>query len=142
MLADREVLLTLTAVGVVAFDQVLKMAVLRGGPVLQLGPLLRIRSVKSASVAASALGLSTTVLALAWLGITLMVLFAIPYTDLFRSPLSSAALGAALGGAASNVLDLALRGTVVDYIDLRAWPVFNLGDTAILFGVLAAFVAR
>jgi signal peptidase II len=141
MLADREVLLAPTAVGVVVFDQVLKAAVLRAGRALQLGPLLRIRSVRSANVAASALGLRTTVLALTWLGITLMVLFVVPHSDLFRTSLSSMALGAALGGAASNLLDLAVRGAVIDYVDLRVWPVFNLGDAAIVSGVLVAFIA-
>jgi signal peptidase II len=127
---------------VVVVDQVLKAAVLRAGRVLQLGPLLRIRSVRSAVVVASAFGLRTAVLVLAWLGITLMVLFAVPHSDLFRSLISSMALGAALGGAASNLLDLALRGAVVDYVDLRVWPVFNLGDAAIVSGVLVAFIVR
>jgi signal peptidase II len=142
MLPSREVLLALTAVGVVAFDQVLKTAILRVGRALQLGPLPIIRCVRSANVAASALGLRTTVLALAWLGITLLVLFAVPHSGLFRTSLSSMALGAALGGAASNLLDLAVRGSVVDYVDLRIWPVFNLADAAIVSGVLVAFIAR
>ena len=132
----------LALVGVVVVDQVLKAAVLRAGRVLQLGPLLRIRSVRSAVVVASAFGLRTAVLVLAWLGITLMVLFAVPHSDLFRSSISSMALGAALGGAASNLLDLALRGAVVDYVDLRVWPVFNLGDAAIVSGVLVVFIVR
>lgn len=41
------------------------------------------------------------------------------------------------GGALSNVLDRVLhRGLVVDFIDLKYWPVFNLADSALVCGVL------
>jgi signal peptidase II len=46
------------------------------------------------------------------------------------------ALGAALGGAGSNVLDRVWRDGVVDFIDFKFWPVFNLADVAIVAGVL------
>jgi signal peptidase II len=139
---EGAILFALTSVAVVVFDQVLKTAVLQAGRVVQLGPLGRIRSVSGAVAVASALGLRTTVLALAWLGIALTVLLAVPHSGLFGTSLSSVALGAALGGAASNLLDHALRGAVVDYVDLRVWPVFNVADAAIVSGVLVAFIAR
>ena len=45
-----------------------------------------------------------------------------------------------LGGAVGNVVDRAMRGAVVDYLDLHAgswhWPAFNLADSAIVLGVL------
>ena len=40
-----------------------------------------------------------------------------------------------LGGAAGNLFDRARLGYVVDFIDLRVWPVFNVGDSAITVGV-------
>ena len=40
-----------------------------------------------------------------------------------------------LGGAVGNLLDRARLGFVVDFIDLRVWPVFNLADSAITIGV-------
>jgi len=40
-----------------------------------------------------------------------------------------------LGGAAGNLLDRMRLGHVVDFIDLRVWPVFNVGDSAITIGV-------
>jgi signal peptidase II len=46
------------------------------------------------------------------------------------------ALGAALGGAAGNLLDLRWRGGVVDFIELGGWPVFNLADAAIVVGAV------
>jgi signal peptidase II len=43
-------------------------------------------------------------------------------------------LGLALGGATSNLGDRVLRGVVVDFIALGAWPTFNLADAAIVSG--------
>jgi len=51
------------------------------------------------------------------------------------------ALGSALGGAASNVLDVKQLGGVVDYIDLGFWPMFNLADAAIVVGVAVGVIA-
>ena len=40
-----------------------------------------------------------------------------------------------LGGALGNVIDRLRLGYVVDFIDLRVWPVFNIADSAITIGV-------
>ncbi len=40
-----------------------------------------------------------------------------------------------LGGALGNVWDRADTGLVVDYLDFRIWPIFNLADIAICVGV-------
>jgi signal peptidase II len=47
----------------------------------------------------------------------------------------TAALGLIIGGALGNIIDRISLGAVVDFIDLRFWPVFNLADTAIVLGV-------
>jgi signal peptidase II len=71
--------------------------------------------------------------ALAAIG-TLLLLEAHP----FRSHVAAAGFGAAVGGATSNLADILRRGAVVDFIDLRLWPVFNLADAAIAGGVAIA----
>lgn len=40
-----------------------------------------------------------------------------------------------LGGAAGNWIDRLRYQAVVDFLDFRIWPVFNLADTAISVGV-------
>jgi signal peptidase II len=45
------------------------------------------------------------------------------------------AYGLILGGAAGNLVDRVRLGYVVDFIDCRVWPVFNIGDSAITVGV-------
>ena len=44
------------------------------------------------------------------------------------------ASGLIIGGAVSNLCDRIFLGFVVDYIDLRIWPVFNLSDSGITVG--------
>ncbi len=44
-------------------------------------------------------------------------------------------LGLQLGGALGNLLDRVRLGYVVDFIDFKIWPVFNLADSAIVVGV-------
>jgi len=45
------------------------------------------------------------------------------------------ALGLQLGGAFGNLVDRLRLGYVVDFIDLKIWPVFNVADSAIVVGV-------
>jgi len=40
-----------------------------------------------------------------------------------------------LGGGVSNLFDRLRQGYVVDFLDPKIWPSFNLADTAIVVGV-------
>src|SRR5512141_865851 len=51
-------------------------------------------------------------------------------------------IGAALGGAAGNLLDIHRSHAVRDFIDLKWWPAFNLADVAIIGGLAIAFFPR
>lgn len=44
------------------------------------------------------------------------------------------ALGLIVGGALGNLADRLRYGMVVDFLDFRVWPVFNLADAAIVVG--------
>ncbi len=47
-----------------------------------------------------------------------------------------ASLGLQLGGAVGNLVDRLRYGHVVDFIDFKIWPVFNVADSAVVVGVL------
>jgi signal peptidase II len=55
---------------------------------------------------------------------------------------AAVAAGLLLGGALGNLADRMfrtpdlLRGAVVDFVDLRFWPVFNLADVAVTCGCI------
>ena len=46
----------------------------------------------------------------------------------------SLALGLILAGAVGNLIDRLFLGYVIDFLDFRIWPVFNLADSAITIG--------
>lgn len=50
--------------------------------------------------------------------------------------LMSFALGLILGGAISNLVDRVRYGYVIDLLDFRVWPVFNIADSCITIGTL------
>jgi signal peptidase II len=52
-------------------------------------------------------------------------------------PALDIALGSILGGATGNLIDGVGRRAVIDFIDLRVWPVFNVADLAIVVGATA-----
>lgn len=86
--------------------------------------------------------------------VTVVVVFIVVRTLPSVDRLSLAfAYGLLLGGALGNAMDRVFRfpgiprGHVVDFLDLRWWPVFNLADSAIVSGailiaVLAWWVER
>ncbi len=52
-------------------------------------------------------------------------------------------LGAALllGGAVGNLIDRIRLGRVIDFLDFRVWPVFNIADIGICVGVACLIYA-
>jgi signal peptidase II len=58
-----------------------------------------------------------------------------------RHPVLPVGLGLVLGGSIANLIDRVRLGRVTDFLDLEAWPAFNLADTFIVVGVAILFVA-
>ena len=55
------------------------------------------------------------------------------------SPTTIVAMGLLLGGAVGNLVDRLIRhhhSAVIDFVDLRWWPVFNVADASITIGAL------
>lgn len=45
-----------------------------------------------------------------------------------------------LGGAVGNLIDRIILGHVIDFIDFRVWPVFNIADSAISVGAAVILI--
>lgn len=45
-----------------------------------------------------------------------------------------------IAGVIGNTLDRLLRGHVIDFIDFKFWPVFNLADTYLVIGVFGYII--
>ena len=50
------------------------------------------------------------------------------------------AVGLLLGGALGNLMDRLVHGFVIDFLDFRIWPVFNVADSAISVSVVMLVV--
>ncbi len=57
-----------------------------------------------------------------------------------RRLLNDIGAGLVVGGALGNLTDRLLWGFVVDFVDLRVWPVFNVADAAIVLGGVVLIV--
>jgi signal peptidase II len=60
----------------------------------------------------------------------------------FQNPAAGAGLAFALGGAAGNLADILRRRCIINFIDLRWWPIFNVADAGIVGGLIIAFLAH
>ncbi|MGB3933972.1 MAG: signal peptidase II [bacterium] len=52
-----------------------------------------------------------------------------------EKPLLGLVFGLLLGGALGNLIDRIRFGYVIDFLDFRVWPVFNIADMGIVVGV-------
>lgn len=127
---------------VLAFDQATKRVVLRcleerrrvlAGSFFRIRPLIN----RSGALGRVATGPAIVML---WASTSAGLLAVVYEGPFFSGTVARIALGCALGGATSNLVDRLWRGGVVDFIDLRFWPVFNLADSAIVGGVVLALL--
>jgi len=49
-------------------------------------------------------------------------------------------VGLLLGGTIGNLIDRLFYGAVIDFIDFRVWPVFNIADSAVTISVMLLII--
>ena len=137
--------LVLVVIGVLALDQVAKAVVvgaIEPGERVEVLPFLDLVYVMNEGVAFGLLGNGERGTVLLVTAAALLLVLVWFMRDPAR-PWSWLATGLLAGGAIGNLADRLFRDAVVDFIDLPAWPSFNLADIAITVGaavlVLAAF---
>ncbi len=141
-LSEWLALLAIAGAAVVA-DQLTKQVIARtlavGERVDLVGPL-SIHHVQNSGIAFGLFASRTTiVIAVTAVAVAWMVWFFARAGR--RHPVLPAALGLVLGGSVSNLIDRVRLGHVTDFLDLEAWPAFNLADTFIVVGVAVLFGA-
>jgi signal peptidase II len=133
---------------VVAADAAAKYAVvasfLLGESRIVVPRVLYLTYVRNARFAFGLGGAPPAVVTLAGLaGLALLVLLARAHVSRMprdRRLALALAYGTVAGGGTANVADRALHGAVVDFIDVRLWPVFNVADVAVTLGLAAIAV--
>ncbi|OGX17488.1 MAG: signal peptidase II [Omnitrophica WOR_2 bacterium RBG_13_44_8b] len=65
-----------------------------------------------------------------------VILIYLNLKDKNKGKLYTVALSFILAGALGNLIDRLFLGYVIDFLDFRIWPVFNVADSAITIGVI------
>lgn len=134
--------------GVVALDQALKAILVRTLPLgasVALLPVLSLTHVHNPGVAFSLLPQVPAFVPAAIVLALLVLLFRREGRGKTHDTQVQRALALLAGGAMGNLIDRVRLGAVIDYLDLRVWPVFNLADVAVTTGaalLILALVAR
>jgi len=137
---NRRELILGTAVVVVAADQVSKTWALHHTlePIHVLGSLRLALTFNAGTAFGLVRGITPVVVAAAI--ILVVVLLGLGRTASRTASMPAAlAMGLMLGGACGNLADRLIRhnhGAVIDFVDLRWWPVFNLADAGITVGAV------
>ena len=133
----RDWVLLLTVSAVLAMDQLTKQLIktnLRLGESWPDDGLIRLTHGTNSGSAFGLFSGQTPILILASvLAIGFLVYFY--RAQVLPIPLLRVAIGLLLGGAFGNLIDRLRAGTVVDFIDLGWWPIFNLADSFIVVGM-------
>jgi signal peptidase II len=74
---------------------------------------------------------------LIWIGIAVIGTILLYYFKIAEEkPIANISSALVLGGTIGNLIDRISLGHVIDFIDLKIWPSFNIADSAITIGAL------
>ena len=143
----EDLILPLTAVAVVAADQITKSLVeanLELGQSMDLvswlAPVIQLTYITNTGVIFGLLpGLGDIFLVLAVVVVAILLIYSRQLPS--GQWLTRLGLGFQMGGALGNLVDRVVRGSVVDFLDLNFWPlrewaIFNIADASIVTGVI------
>ena len=131
-------LVWLTALFILISDQITKLIIVRNFYLNESLPIINnIFHLTYVKNFGAAFGILTN-RRLFFILITILVIIALLilyYQAQERGIMVNLALGLGLGGAIGNLIDRVRLGYVIDFLDFRIWPVFNIADSAIVVGV-------
>lgn len=134
----KELTFFLTAVIVVAVDQLSKYLVkanmIMGQSIPEEGFFRITYTTNTGGVFGIFTNQTFLITVTAIIGVVAILIYS-RYPQANRVPIRIA-LGMLLGGAVGNLIDRIRLGAVVDFIDVGAWPVFNLADSAVVVGII------
>lgn len=126
------------AVSIIFLDQITKLAVIRAMSVNQSIPVIpnifHLTYVQNFGAAFGILAHRIGFFIVVTVAVVLLILIFLRHVP-GEHTLLRAALALQLGGALGNLVDRIRLGYVVDFLDFRIWPVFNVADIAIVTGI-------
>lgn len=140
----RALWLACLVLGLAGCDQVSKAVASRTlaeGPKSLISGVLTLRYAENPGVAFSALrDIRPAVRRPLVMGLQLAALLLLVVFVWRRPPntwMGRLGMAAVIAGALGNIVDRVVRGSVVDFIHLHGWPIFNVADVLIVAGMLA-----
>lgn len=129
----------LWVLGVVALDQLSKLLVMKLlGPYRSLFIIDGFLSITLTENTGGAFGILQSkgpLVTVITAAVSLTLLSLLLFVDI-RSIYAKIGLAIIAGGAVGNLTDRIRLGYVVDFLDFKIWPVFNLADVAIVLGTV------
>ncbi len=139
-------IIALTSIGIVLLDQLLKAVITRNMQLSQSIPVLNnifhITYIQNTGAGFGLFQGSTRLLI--WFSIIVIGIIMYFYDEIPKNKCAQLSIAAILGGTFSNLIDRINLGYVIDFLDFRIWPAFNIADAAITIGAvsLAIFLIR
>jgi signal peptidase II len=134
---SKRVLLLLTASAVYIIDRLTKLAALRllesDRSIEILSGVFHITMVRNRGAAFGLFKDHTGIFVAISLAVIAAIIIYVWRGDV-SSSVAAVSLGLILGGSAGNLVDRIRYGHVVDFLDFRVWPVFNVADSCITAG--------
>ena len=139
MKTKKNILIPIIALSVIILDQLTKFLVIKSMQLNDSIPIIKsifhltyIQNTGAAFGVLKGLNIFLMIFSIAVIGIILYYYKKIPEKD----RLAQALTALILGGLAGNLIDRVRLGYVVDFLDFRIWPAFNVADSCITVGVI------
>ena len=130
------------AIAVLFFDQLTKIIVIANMQLSQSIPLIKnifhLTYIQNTGASFGILSGSNSLLI--WFAIIAVGIIIYFYDQIPKSKSAFVFVALIIGGALSNVLDRLRLGYVVDFLDFRIWPSFNIADAALTVGAIGLIV--
>ncbi len=124
--------------GILSLDQLSKFIITRNLSIHQSVPIIpnifHITFINNRGAAFGILKDQTHFFVLTSLGAVVLIFLELKNNR--HKKLYCASLSLVLAGALGNLVDRVFLGYVIDFLDFRVWPVFNLADSAITIGAV------
>jgi signal peptidase II len=138
----------IVAIIVAVCDQLAKLGIVAlfadrpFGSTIRLTPFFNLLLTHNAGITFGMFNNGETANALIFSGLALVVvLVLVNWLRRVETVFLAVSIGLIIGGAAGNVTDRLIAGSVVDFLDFHLgswhWPAFNVADSAICLGVIA-----
>jgi len=139
---SKFITILLTAVIIVLLDQITKFIITKKIPLGKSIPIIPgIFSFTYFQNTGAGFGLfpgSTRLLI--WFSIIVIGLILYFYESIPENKYTQISIALILGGTFSNLIDRINLGYIIDFLDFKIWPIFNIADTAITIGVIGLII--